>query len=191
MSSGMKTPVPNGSRNALEIGTTQPSPTPRQRAQSRLLELERYIYANERILMFIAPGAGKHILPHIVRFNQVIGVYCFLVLDFNDQATNRFVEHQMLSTFKEFKGFYQRSILTIIAAVQSRFYNDSMSSLRKEFQPTPDGSQPLSRDVICDTVLDRRPGYSKGLGLGPKPKFCKTANASNASNSCSQSMVEL
>ncbi|TYK11770.1 CACTA en-spm transposon protein [Cucumis melo var. makuwa] len=26
----------------------------------------------------------------------------FFVLDFNDQAMNRFVEHQMLTTFKEF-----------------------------------------------------------------------------------------
>uniref|UniRef100_A0A9I9ECM7 CACTA en-spm transposon protein n=1 Tax=Cucumis melo TaxID=3656 RepID=A0A9I9ECM7_CUCME len=27
----------------------------------------------------------------------------FFVLDFNDQATNRFVKHQMLTTFKEFQ----------------------------------------------------------------------------------------
>uniref|UniRef100_A0A9I9EHL1 CACTA en-spm transposon protein n=1 Tax=Cucumis melo TaxID=3656 RepID=A0A9I9EHL1_CUCME len=28
----------------------------------------------------------------------------FFVLDFNDQAINRFVEHQMINTFKEFQG---------------------------------------------------------------------------------------
>ncbi|KAA0053195.1 CACTA en-spm transposon protein [Cucumis melo var. makuwa] len=28
----------------------------------------------------------------------------FFVLDFNDQAMNRFVEHQMLTSFKEFRG---------------------------------------------------------------------------------------
>ncbi|KAA0035741.1 cytochrome P450 CYP82D47-like [Cucumis melo var. makuwa] len=28
----------------------------------------------------------------------------FFVLDFNDQAMNRFVEHQMLTSFKEFKA---------------------------------------------------------------------------------------
>ncbi|KAA0054614.1 CACTA en-spm transposon protein [Cucumis melo var. makuwa] len=28
----------------------------------------------------------------------------FVVLDFNDQAMNRFIEHQMLNTFKEFRG---------------------------------------------------------------------------------------
>ncbi|KAA0048145.1 CACTA en-spm transposon protein [Cucumis melo var. makuwa] len=34
----------------------------------------------------------------------VKGNLYFFVLDFNDQAMNRFVEHQMLSTFKEFLG---------------------------------------------------------------------------------------
>ncbi|KAA0062997.1 CACTA en-spm transposon protein [Cucumis melo var. makuwa] len=29
---------------------------------------------------------------------------------------------------------------------------------------TPEGNQPLSEDEICDQVLGRRPGYSKGLG---------------------------
>ncbi|KAA0061249.1 CACTA en-spm transposon protein [Cucumis melo var. makuwa] len=32
----------------------------------------------------------------------------FFVLDFNDQAMNRFVEHQMFNTFKEFRGNYHR-----------------------------------------------------------------------------------
>ncbi|TYK02259.1 CACTA en-spm transposon protein [Cucumis melo var. makuwa] len=31
-------------------------------------------------------------------------------------------------------------------------------------QPILEGSQPLSGDEICDQVLGRRPGYSKGLG---------------------------
>ncbi|KAA0057398.1 CACTA en-spm transposon protein [Cucumis melo var. makuwa] len=72
----------------------------------------------------------KPISPYAVRFSQVIGVcvrktflvHCLkwadvgkeyievvkgdlqrlFVLDFNDQAMNRFVEHQMLTTFKEF-----------------------------------------------------------------------------------------
>ncbi|KAA0047935.1 CACTA en-spm transposon protein [Cucumis melo var. makuwa] len=78
----------------------------------------------------------------------------FFVLDFNDQAMNRFVEHQMLMTFKEFQTdchrhfkkysdpeearanppntsnrertrMLDRSSLTIIVAGPSRFYNDS------------------------------------------------------------------
>ncbi|KAA0046924.1 CACTA en-spm transposon protein [Cucumis melo var. makuwa] len=54
------------------------------------------------------------------------------------------------------------SSLTIIAMGRSRFYNDSTNSLRNENQmlelhslPTPYGSQPLSRNEICETVLGR------------------------------------
>ncbi|KAA0046162.1 NBS-LRR type resistance protein [Cucumis melo var. makuwa] len=84
------------------------------------------------------------------------------VLDFNDQAMNKFVEHQMLMTFKEFwadyyrhfkkysdserlvptyqmhwsnhrrTGLLDRSSLTIIVTGLSRFYNDSTSSLREK-----------------------------------------------------------
>ncbi|XP_050944812.1 uncharacterized protein LOC127150611 [Cucumis melo] len=82
--------------------------------------------------MTIAPGAEKPISPHAVRFSQAIGVCVrktfpvrclkladvgreyievvkgdlqrLFVLDFNDQAMNRFVEHQMLTTFKEFRA---------------------------------------------------------------------------------------
>ncbi|KAA0066194.1 CACTA en-spm transposon protein [Cucumis melo var. makuwa] len=45
--------------------------------------------------------------------------------------------------------------------------------LFRKTHPTPEGSQPLSEDEICDQVLGRRPGYSKGLGWGPKPKPAK------------------
>ncbi|KAA0046169.1 CACTA en-spm transposon protein [Cucumis melo var. makuwa] len=92
---------------------------------------ERHIAINGRIPMTIAPGAEKAISSYVVCFSQAIGVcmrkifyvYClkwadvgreyievvkgdlqqFFVLDFNDQAMNRFVEHQMLTTFKEFR----------------------------------------------------------------------------------------
>ncbi|KAL0546258.1 hypothetical protein IC582_016164 [Cucumis melo] len=114
-----------------ESSSQQTTPTPRRRAQSRLLELERHVAINGRIPMTIAPGAEKPISPHAVRFSQAIGVCVrktfpvrclkwtdvgreyievvkgdlqrFFVLDFNDQAMNRFVEHQMLTTFKEFR----------------------------------------------------------------------------------------
>ncbi|KAA0045075.1 CACTA en-spm transposon protein [Cucumis melo var. makuwa] len=59
--------------------------------------------------------------------------------------------------------------------------------LELQSQPTREGSQPLSQDEICDQVLGRRLGYSKGLGWGPKPKACRTASASSSSTSCSQS----
>uniref|UniRef100_A0A9I9E7H4 CACTA en-spm transposon protein n=1 Tax=Cucumis melo TaxID=3656 RepID=A0A9I9E7H4_CUCME len=52
----------------------QTTPTPRRRAQSRLLELERHVAINGCIPMTIAPGAEKPISPHAIRFSQAIGV---------------------------------------------------------------------------------------------------------------------
>ncbi|KAA0032543.1 CACTA en-spm transposon protein [Cucumis melo var. makuwa] len=49
------------------------------------------------------------------------------------------------------------------------------------------GSQPLSEDEICNQVLGRRSGYSKGLGWRPKPKARRTTSANSSSTSCSQS----
>ncbi|KAA0056252.1 CACTA en-spm transposon protein [Cucumis melo var. makuwa] len=151
------------------------------------------------------------------------------VLDFNDQAMNRFVEHQMLTTFKEFRADYHKHFKkysdpeearanppnaleqsrTNKAARQKQPYNHSSGSksflqrqyelaerrgqlvdrveLFRETHPTPKGSQPLSEDEICDQVLGRQPGYSKGLGWGPKPKARRTASASSSSTSSSQS----
>ncbi|KAA0041852.1 zinc finger protein ZPR1-like protein [Cucumis melo var. makuwa] len=63
--------------------------------------------------------------------------------------------------------------------------------LELQSQPTPEGSQPLSRDEICETILGRRPGYSKDLGWGPKSKARKTTNASSSTTLCPQSTVEL
>ncbi|KAA0038905.1 CACTA en-spm transposon protein [Cucumis melo var. makuwa] len=89
----------------------QTTSTPRRRAQSRLLELERHVAINGRIPMTIAPGAEKPISPHAWtdvgrEYIEVVkgDLQRFFVLDFNDQAMNRFVEHQMLTTFKEFRA---------------------------------------------------------------------------------------
>ncbi|KAA0040124.1 CACTA en-spm transposon protein [Cucumis melo var. makuwa] len=59
--------------------------------------------------------------------------------------------------------------------------------LELQSQSTPGGSQPHSKDEICDQVLGRRPGYSKGLcwGLNLKPR--KTTSASSSSTSRLQS----
>ncbi|KAA0050387.1 zinc finger protein ZPR1-like protein [Cucumis melo var. makuwa] len=59
--------------------------------------------------------------------------------------------------------------------------------LKLQSQPTQEGSQPLSEDEICDQILGRRPGYSKGLGWGPKLKARRTTSASSSSTSCSLS----
>ncbi|KAA0043360.1 CACTA en-spm transposon protein [Cucumis melo var. makuwa] len=267
--------------NTAWSSSQQTTPTPRRRAQSRLLELECHVAINERIPMTIAPRAEKSISPHVVRFSQAIGVCMrktfpvrclkctnvrreyievvkgdlqrLFVLDFNDQAMNRFVEHQMLTTFKEFwadchrhfrkysdpeearanspnalvgrdedwhflcdhdiSRAFQEQSRTNKAARQKQSYNHSSGSksflqrqyelaerkgesatedahnqmLELQSQPTPEGSQPFSEDEICDQMLSRRPGYSKGLGWGPKPKARRTASASSSSTSCSQS----
>ncbi|KAA0050689.1 CACTA en-spm transposon protein [Cucumis melo var. makuwa] len=74
--------------------------TPRRRAQSRLLELEHHVAVNGRIPMTIAPGwtdIGREYIEVVKGDLQQ-----FFVLDFNDQEMNKFVEHQILTTFKEF-----------------------------------------------------------------------------------------
>ncbi|KAA0043188.1 CACTA en-spm transposon protein [Cucumis melo var. makuwa] len=241
----------------------QTTPTPRRRAQSRLLELECHVAINGRIPMTIAPGAEKPISPHAVRFSQAIGVcvrktFPVRCLKWADVG-REYIEVvkgnlQMLTTFKEFRADCHRHFKkysdpeearanppnaleqsrTNKAVRQKQPYNHSSGSksflqrqyelaerrgqsvdrvelfrethvragtfvsqaaedahnqmLELQSQPTPEGSQPLSEDEICDQVLGRRPGYSKGLGWGPKPKARRMASASSSSTSCSQSI---
>ncbi|TYJ96742.1 uncharacterized protein E5676_scaffold986G00340 [Cucumis melo var. makuwa] len=86
--------------------SSQPSPTSTPTPKIRAVELERYVQANRRISMSIAPSTEKSISPHVVRFSQAIGV-C--------------------------------------------------------------GSQPLSEDEICETVLGRRSDTQKALVGDPSP----------------------
>ncbi|KAA0040881.1 CACTA en-spm transposon protein [Cucumis melo var. makuwa] len=207
---------------------------------------ERHVAINGRIPMTIALEAEKPISPHAVHFSQATDVCVrktfpvrclkwadvereyierLFVLDFNDQAMNRFVEHQMLTTFKEFRtdchrhfkkysnreearanppnALYElnekkgesvdRVELFRETHVRARTFVSQAAEdahnqmLRLQSQPTPKGSQPLSEDEICDQVLGRRLGYSKGLGWGPKPKARRTTSARSSSTSCSQS----
>ncbi|KAA0050502.1 gamma-aminobutyrate transaminase POP2 [Cucumis melo var. makuwa] len=73
--------------------SSQPSatPTPRRHAQSRLLGC---VWEKKRVM-----GEKDYDNPKI----SVTIVPAIFVLDFNDQAMNRFVEHQMLDTFKVFR----------------------------------------------------------------------------------------
>ncbi|KAA0063742.1 CACTA en-spm transposon protein [Cucumis melo var. makuwa] len=188
------------------------TPTPKRRAQSRLLELERHVAINGRILMTIVPGAEKPIFPHAVRFSEAISV---------------FVEHQMLTTFKEFQVNCHRHFKKYSDLEEARAnppnalpYNHSSRSksfLQRQYElaerkrklvdlvelfrktyvragmfvsqvaENAHGSQPLSQDEICDQVLGRRLGYSKGLGWGPKLKARRTTSVSSSLTSCSQS----
>ncbi|KAA0025427.1 CACTA en-spm transposon protein [Cucumis melo var. makuwa] len=181
-----------------------------RRAQSRLLELECHVAINGRIPMTIAPGAEKPSSPHAVRFSQAIGVcvrktfpiHCLkwadvgreyievvkgdlqrlFVLDFNDQAMNRFVEHQMLTTFKEFRADCHRHFKkysdpeearanppnaleqsrTNKAARQKQPYNHSSGSksfLQRQYELAERRGQPVDRvELFWETHV--RAGHS-------------------------------
>ncbi|KAA0040682.1 uncharacterized protein E5676_scaffold534G00180 [Cucumis melo var. makuwa] len=145
----------------------------------------------------------------------------------------RFVEHQMLTTFKEFRAHcyrdfkkyndlekaranppnvlvgrhkdwqflydhymsraFQEQSRMNKAAKQKQPYNHRSgpsSFYNEKLNPGTPVPEPLSEDKICDQVLGRRPGYSKCLCWGPKPKACKTMSASSSTTSCSQSIIE-
>ncbi|TYK26661.1 CACTA en-spm transposon protein [Cucumis melo var. makuwa] len=238
----------------MESSSQQATPTPRRRAQSRLLELERHVVINGCIPMTIAPGAEKSISPHVVRFSQAIDVcvrktFPVRCLKWADVG-REYIEVvkgdlQMLTTFKEFRAdchrhfkkysdleearanppnalvgrdedwhflcdhYISRAFQYELAERQGEsvdrvklfrethvragtFVSQAAEDVHNQMlelqsQPTTEGSQSLSKDEICDQVLGRRPGYSKGLGWGPKPKARRTASASSSSTSCSQS----
>ncbi|KAA0063318.1 CACTA en-spm transposon protein [Cucumis melo var. makuwa] len=67
-------------------------------------ELECYVATKGQISMMITRGTEKPIFPHVVRFSQAIG--CVWKRHFLTAALSgrTFVEHQMLSTFKEFRA---------------------------------------------------------------------------------------
>ncbi|KAA0063760.1 CACTA en-spm transposon protein [Cucumis melo var. makuwa] len=48
-------------------------------------------------------------------------------------------------------------------------------------QPTPEGSQSLSGDKMCETIWSRRSDYSKGLGWDSKPKSRKSTSSYSSS----------
>ncbi|KAA0047934.1 CACTA en-spm transposon protein [Cucumis melo var. makuwa] len=166
--------------------------------ESRLLELECHVAINERILMTIAPGEEKPIFPHVIRFSQTISVclrktFPFRCLKWADVGTE-YIE--MLTIFKEFRADCHRHFKKYSDPEETRANPPNALAtedahnqmLELQFQATPEGSQPLSKDEICDQVLGRRPGYSKGLGWRPKSKVCRTTSASSSSTSFSQSI---
>ncbi|KAA0046545.1 Transposase, Ptta/En/Spm, plant [Cucumis melo var. makuwa] len=71
----------------------------------------------------------------------------------------------MLGTLKEFRADYHRHFKKYNDPDEARANPPNLLS-----QSTLEGSQSLFGDEICDQVLDRRPGYSNGLGWGPKLK---------------------
>ncbi|TYJ98109.1 CACTA en-spm transposon protein [Cucumis melo var. makuwa] len=139
-----------------------------------------------------------------VSFDKSNDLFDFNVEEFNTipgtslvgdtSAVTRFVEHQMLTVWKEFRGQNHHHFKKFDDPEQARanppdyppfrlsnrvqdwhFLCDhyltqqfQKKMLELQSQPTLEGSQPLFGDEICETVLGGRPGYLKDLG--PKPK---------------------
>uniref|UniRef100_A0A9I9EHD9 Uncharacterized protein n=1 Tax=Cucumis melo TaxID=3656 RepID=A0A9I9EHD9_CUCME len=87
-----------------------------------------------------------------------------------------------------------KSSLTIITVGQSRFYNDSTSSLKRKGSRSTVWScfEKYTFELGCSCHrLQRmhiRSSYSKGIGWGPKPKARKITSASNSTTFCSSSI---
>ncbi|KAA0055896.1 CACTA en-spm transposon protein [Cucumis melo var. makuwa] len=111
-------------------------------------QLERYVQKHGKIPITIASRAEKSIPLHIVQFSNIIG---------HKLAGERDYQVDRVESFKE------------THARSSQF----VSQAAVDAHPLLKGFQPLSGDEICETVLSRRPGYSKGLDWGPKPKSYK------------------
>ncbi|KAA0056276.1 CACTA en-spm transposon protein [Cucumis melo var. makuwa] len=94
-----------GESSSQQSGT----PTPRRRAQSQLLELEHHVAT---IGVCVRKTSSIHCLKwadvHREYIEVVKGDLQFFVLNFNDQVMNRFVEHQMLTIFKNFRADYHK-----------------------------------------------------------------------------------
>ncbi|TYK29077.1 CACTA en-spm transposon protein [Cucumis melo var. makuwa] len=192
--------------NTAGFSSQQVTLTPNRRAQSRLLELECHVAINGRILMTIAPEAEKPISPYVVCFSQAIGVcvritfpvHCLkwadvgreyievvkgdlqrlFVLDFNDQAMNRFVEHQMLMTFKEFRADCHRHF---------KEYNDP-----EEARANPPNAL-VGRDedwhFLCDHYISR--AFQKQSRTNKAARQKQSYNHSSGSKSFLQRQYEL
>ncbi|KAA0051091.1 CACTA en-spm transposon protein [Cucumis melo var. makuwa] len=117
----------NNARGSSSMGDNLDEPqlslTPRICQQSRNLELERYVHKHGKISITIATRAEKPISSYVVRFNNTIdeceryicsplAALSGLMLDENtlrwSMALYRLVEHQMLTSFKEFRDNYHR-----------------------------------------------------------------------------------
>ncbi|KAA0063153.1 uncharacterized protein E5676_scaffold1213G00260 [Cucumis melo var. makuwa] len=116
------------------------------------IRFERYVHANWRILILIAPSLEKPILLHVVRFSR----------------------------------HFKKS-----SDPKEALANPPHILVTEDAHATLDGFQPLSKDEVCETVLDRRSSYSKGFGWEPKPKSRTTTSVTSASTSCLQSTVVL
>ncbi|KAA0036895.1 CACTA en-spm transposon protein [Cucumis melo var. makuwa] len=106
------------------------------------LRVGAHIAVNGRIPMMIAPDAENPISLHVVRFSQTIGV-C--------------VRKIFPVCYLKWADVGREYIEVVKADLQNQM-------LELQSQPTSKGTQLLFEDEICETILGRRLGYSKGLG---------------------------
>ncbi|KAA0038203.1 uncharacterized protein E6C27_scaffold270G00390 [Cucumis melo var. makuwa] len=167
-------------------GTSQPSATltSRRHAQSRLLKLERQaisVCVRKTFLIRCLKWADvgreyfeivKGDLQHFKKYSdpEEADANPPYLLVGSDDDCHYLCDHYMSRAFK-FLNLLQHQMLEL------------------QSQPTSEGNQPLFRDEIWETVLDRRSGYSKRHGWGPKPKAYKMTIASSSTMSCLQSRV--
>ncbi|TYK31697.1 CACTA en-spm transposon protein [Cucumis melo var. makuwa] len=149
--------------------SSQPSPTPRRRQQSRLLELERYINKNSRILMTITPGAEKLVFPYAIRFNLTLA--SFLRARFQRSSNeaqmlqrpsigvSRSLGHELVEQrgwsvdcVELLKETHARSGIFVLQAAEDA--HNQMLELQS--QPTLEDSQPFFGDEICEIILDAK-----------------------------------
>ncbi|KAA0059956.1 CACTA en-spm transposon protein [Cucumis melo var. makuwa] len=145
--------------------------TPRRCTQSRLLELERHVAINGRIPMMISPGAEKPISLHAVPFSQAIDV---CVRKTFSVCCLKFVEHQMLTTFKVFQVDCHRHFKKYSDPEEARANPPNYELVERKgesadrvelFREIHVRARTFMSQATEDAhVLGRRPGYSKGLG---------------------------
>ncbi|KAA0057166.1 CACTA en-spm transposon protein [Cucumis melo var. makuwa] len=172
------------------LDDSQPSPRRRQHFQN--LELERYVQKNRKILISIAPGVKKSISPHVVWFKNTIsaltqdtflvrclklvdvpseyievvksGLQQWFVFDFTYQALNRFVEHQMLTTCKEFREHYHRHFKQFYDPEQARVH--SLNRLEKSrTNKAVRVKQPYNRSSGTKPFLQRQYELTKRMRM--------------------------
>ncbi|TYK01603.1 CACTA en-spm transposon protein [Cucumis melo var. makuwa] len=148
----------------------------RIRAQSRLLELEHHVAINGRIPMTIAPRAKfvEHQMFTTFKEFQVDCHRYFKKYSDSEEARanppNALVGHHgdWLFLYDHYMSrAFQRNTRRAGTFMSQAVDDAHNQMLELQSQPTPEGSQPLSEDEICNQVLDRQPGYSKGLGWDP------------------------
>ncbi|KAA0059886.1 gamma-aminobutyrate transaminase POP2 [Cucumis melo var. makuwa] len=117
------------------------------------IQAKRYVHANRRNLMSIAPGMEKLILPHNDKHVSMLNTF----IEFRNDCHSHFKKysdpeearvnppHILVECMKDRHYLCDHYM--------SRAFQNKMLEL--QFQSTTEGSQPLSGDKMCESVLGR------------------------------------